>query len=245
MSIIRFNRKHQALPILLGAVVLIGAILGYGLRDASGSQVLERGDLNCDGAVNALDAIPLLRYDAGLSPQLPDGCDPIASVTATPLGTIYASPTPSLAPAWFQCWVVEAAYYLLDPSFDSSDFCVVGQARVSGMPCSPIGDGWGSSHCSNGEESVNCVSTDGVELSCTGYRGVPSYDCTKGLAPNQTPQVVCSPQASELPEYDCEAAGDAVHCDTDLQPVQGVSCDITFDDTHQPPHALFDCLVVQ
>jgi hypothetical protein len=39
------------------------------------------GDTNCDGAVDALDALADLRFDAGLSVSLPGGCpDPEDSV---------------------------------------------------------------------------------------------------------------------------------------------------------------------
>ncbi|HUF53668.1 MAG TPA: hypothetical protein VMR52_07840 [Dehalococcoidia bacterium] len=36
-----------------------------------------RGDLNCDGAVNAIDSLFVLRRDAGLDVSLPDGCLPL------------------------------------------------------------------------------------------------------------------------------------------------------------------------
>jgi len=40
-----------------------------------GSQM--RGDVDCDDDVDAVDALRILRYVAGLNPNLPDGCPPI------------------------------------------------------------------------------------------------------------------------------------------------------------------------
>lgn len=36
-----------------------------------------RGDINCDGSVNALDALPILQHDAGFTPNLPASCPPL------------------------------------------------------------------------------------------------------------------------------------------------------------------------
>ncbi len=35
------------------------------------------GDVDCSGAVTAVDALKILRYVAGLPVSLPDGCPPI------------------------------------------------------------------------------------------------------------------------------------------------------------------------
>jgi hypothetical protein len=38
-----------------------------------------RGDLNCDGEINATDALVSLRFAAGLPFPLPSGCPPLNS----------------------------------------------------------------------------------------------------------------------------------------------------------------------
>jgi hypothetical protein len=41
-----------------------------------------RGDINCDGSINPVDGLAILRYDAGLDPNIPDPdvCPPVDSV---------------------------------------------------------------------------------------------------------------------------------------------------------------------
>jgi hypothetical protein len=42
-----------------------------------------KGDINCDGSVNPIDSLFLLRYDAGLTVNLPPGCDAIGGAAAS------------------------------------------------------------------------------------------------------------------------------------------------------------------
>ncbi|MEE8370462.1 MAG: S8 family serine peptidase [Dehalococcoidia bacterium] len=54
-----------------------------------------KGDLDCDGDEDAVDALLVLRHVVGLSVNLPPGCPAIGSSTAAPTVT----PTPTAAPA--------------------------------------------------------------------------------------------------------------------------------------------------
>jgi hypothetical protein len=67
-------RKATAFVLLLGFVIA-GAVTWAGL--AAGSTNWDRGDLNCNGAVDPGDALEVLKYDAGLRNDLPSGCPPI------------------------------------------------------------------------------------------------------------------------------------------------------------------------
>ncbi len=42
--------------------------------------------MDCNGDVDAVDALRILRHAAGLNPNLPQGCDPIGPADASPKG---------------------------------------------------------------------------------------------------------------------------------------------------------------
>lgn len=43
-----------------------------------------RGDLNCDGSIDPVDSLVVLREDAGLDPNLPTGCPSLNSIVGIP-----------------------------------------------------------------------------------------------------------------------------------------------------------------
>ena len=68
------------------------AIGSAGGAALSSSAVNPKGDMNCNGFVNPVDSLLLLRHDAGLNVNLPPDCDVIGSTAAT------ATPEPPLPP---------------------------------------------------------------------------------------------------------------------------------------------------
>ena len=54
-----------------------GACPEFGDAVPAGAPSLTWGDVDCDGAINPVDALKLLRHDAGLSVQQEEGCPQI------------------------------------------------------------------------------------------------------------------------------------------------------------------------
>ena len=67
--------------VLVSSIGVI-AILVAAVMVAGASSSGLKGDLNCNGSVNPVDSLLLLRHDAGLSVNLPPGCDAIGSTAA-------------------------------------------------------------------------------------------------------------------------------------------------------------------
>lgn len=71
-----------------------------GAPDTGGTYGAMKGDVDCNGTIDAVDGLRILRYVAGLNPNLPAGCPPIGSIigetpTPTPTPTPTATPAPS------------------------------------------------------------------------------------------------------------------------------------------------------
>ena len=64
--------------VLLSSMGIIGALVSA-VMIAGASPAEVKGDMNCDGSVNPIDSLLVLRHDAGLAVNLPPGCDAIGS----------------------------------------------------------------------------------------------------------------------------------------------------------------------
>jgi hypothetical protein len=85
--------KMRRTRVMMGAALLLAvglAVIGVSSTGAGFSNPVS-GDVDCNGQVNSQDAIKILRYQAGLTNQLPLGCPPIG-------GTATSSPTPPTSP---------------------------------------------------------------------------------------------------------------------------------------------------
>ncbi|MCH8052081.1 MAG: hypothetical protein IIC86_08700 [Chloroflexi bacterium] len=71
------------------------AIGSVGVAARGSSAVNSKGDMNCDGSVNPVDSLLLLRHDAGLNVNLPGGCDAIGSNVSSPTPAQTLPPKPS------------------------------------------------------------------------------------------------------------------------------------------------------
>lgn len=80
---------------LLVAGVLAGTWGAAATPDATDSRA--SGDVDCNGQVDAVDALRVLRYVAGLPNSLPPGCPPIGP-TPSPVQTPTPAPTPHVLP---------------------------------------------------------------------------------------------------------------------------------------------------
>lgn len=67
---------------LVISIAIIGALISA-VMIAGASSVTVKGDLDCDGSVNPIDSLLLLRHDAGLSVNLPSGCQTIGSTVGS------------------------------------------------------------------------------------------------------------------------------------------------------------------
>ena len=78
-----------SLIIIAALVVVVAAVATTALTSASGTDIA--GDVDCNGQVNPVDSLHLLRHDAGLQVNQPPGCPLIGS----PIGAPTPVPTPT------------------------------------------------------------------------------------------------------------------------------------------------------
>lgn len=87
--------------IVVTFLVLVAVAVAGGMARAAGGFSIAsgnhpKGDINCDGFVDPIDSLIILRANAGLVVNLPSGCDPVGSL---PNGsTPSATPNPTAAP---------------------------------------------------------------------------------------------------------------------------------------------------
>ncbi len=179
-----------------------------------------KGDMDCNGTVDAVDALRILRYTAGLNPNLPGTCPPIGGAATpapgqTPTPTPTSTPAPTATPSGTiaHCWIAVMGYAFLYPG-------ILG----------------GSATCQTEIET-------NPPYDCTIYVNIASVGCSSSLSPWPTyfcdyysliNDAYCETSASYFPDYDCSVypSLSKVNCYVDvLSPVDGpdYQCSVVFN----------------
>ncbi len=91
-SLKRFGMVSGTFTLVLALAVI--ALLLVPSRSAPAAVVVYSGDVDCNGSVDAVDALKILRHVAGLTVNLEPGCPPIGGgPTPTPSGATFGDGT--------------------------------------------------------------------------------------------------------------------------------------------------------
>jgi uncharacterized protein YkwD len=194
---------------------------------------LEPNGVDCQGAIDTVDALAIFQFIGGLHPNLPAGCPllgehilptatptPAATPTPTPTTTpttaspsVTAAPTPTSPPAGpgiHHCFLAILSYEVVNaPALAGEATCSVGVGTPYACDFPPQYNDAECAPTSSGGPALDCYVYQQDWAWCDASSG-PDYQCSN----NDNGTTLCFPIGAAGPEYIC-AVGDAITCLTE------------------------------
>jgi len=187
------------------------------------------GDVDCNGSIDSVDALKILRYAAGLPVTPSAGCPSIGSGQTTPAPTTTATPTPSPSGPIAHCWMVVMGFAFVNPGVlgtsadcdpqpgDSPDYHCTIWINIESVMCESSSQNWPTYFCDyfSGINDALCYTYDNsyADYDCGVYDSIKKVDCYDDS------------YWVDGPDYHCSLAPSSVSCETDSDFFADFVCD--------------------